>query len=283
MTTGGFSGAGTNFTTRIITNPDADIAQDRIVTATGAYNATAPLSGSAAWVMQVATFRAAGAPTGDTTPPTVAITAPTGTVSGTVTITANATDNVGRGRGAVPVDNNPLAAEDTTSPYSVSWNTTTVANGTHTLTALARDINGNTATSAPVTITVANGHAGTFRTRFWRLASIYRPRLSSCPTGACWWLSSAARSRYCRRPIRRPTPHLPAAHQCRQRDDGTVAQQGIYDIALDPNFATNRFYYVSYTANTPNRDRLSRFTANATLTGTVPGSELIIYQDPQDA
>ncbi len=30
------------FTTRIITNPDADIAQDRTVTTAGAYNATAP-------------------------------------------------------------------------------------------------------------------------------------------------------------------------------------------------------------------------------------------------
>ena len=60
-------------------------------------------------------------------------------------------------------------------------------------------------------------------------------------------------------------------------------QQGIYDIALDPNFATNHYYYISYTAGTPNHDRLSRFTANATLTGTVPGSEFIIYEDPQNA
>ena len=74
ITTGGFSTAGTNFTTRIITVPDADIAQDRIVTAAGAYSATAPVSG--AWVMQVATFKAAGAAGGDTTPPTAAITAP---------------------------------------------------------------------------------------------------------------------------------------------------------------------------------------------------------------
>ncbi len=51
-------------------------------------------------------------------------------------------------------------------------------------------------------------------------------------------------------------------------------QQGIYDIALDPSFATNHFYYVFYTLGSPNRDRLSRFTANATNTGTVAGSEL---------
>jgi hypothetical protein len=58
MTAWAFSGAGTGFTTRIITSPDADIAEDRFVTATGSYSATAPLVGSAAWVMQVATFKA---------------------------------------------------------------------------------------------------------------------------------------------------------------------------------------------------------------------------------
>ena len=56
----------------------------------------------------------------------------------------------------------PLGAEDTTSPYGVSWNTTTVANGAHTLTALARDAAGNTTISAPVTVNVANATAGSF-------------------------------------------------------------------------------------------------------------------------
>ena len=137
-----------------------------MVTASGAYNATAPLNGSTAWVMQVATFRAAGAPSGDTTPPTATITAPApnATVSGTVTLTATASDNVGVAGVQFLVDNNPVAAEDTTSPYGVSWNTATVANGAHTLTAVARDAAGNTATSAPVAITVANAAATpTFR------------------------------------------------------------------------------------------------------------------------
>jgi glucose/arabinose dehydrogenase/PKD repeat protein len=60
-------------------------------------------------------------------------------------------------------------------------------------------------------------------------------------------------------------------------------QQGIYDITLDPDFADNHFYYVFYTLGTPNRDRVSRFTANSNLTGTVAGSETVLYQDPLDA
>jgi len=60
MTSGKFTAAGTNFTSRIITTPKSDIAEDMFVTATGSYAATAQLSGSANWVMQVAAFRNAG-------------------------------------------------------------------------------------------------------------------------------------------------------------------------------------------------------------------------------
>jgi hypothetical protein len=58
MTSGSFSSAGTGFTKRIITNPDADIVEDRSVTATGTYSATANQSGT--WLMQMVTFKAAG-------------------------------------------------------------------------------------------------------------------------------------------------------------------------------------------------------------------------------
>ena len=112
---------------------------------------------AAAWLMQIATFKAATATGGDTTPPTVAITEPpSGTVSGTFAVSANATDNVGVTGVQFLLDNNPLAAEDTSAPYSTILNTITLANGTHTLTARARDAAGNSATSAPVTITVNN-------------------------------------------------------------------------------------------------------------------------------
>jgi hypothetical protein len=55
ITSGGFSAAGTGFTVRIITSPDADIAEDQIVSVQGTYNATAPATGN--WVMQMATFK----------------------------------------------------------------------------------------------------------------------------------------------------------------------------------------------------------------------------------
>ncbi len=60
MTAGAFSGAGSGYTNRMITNPDADILEDRVVASAGSYSATAPVNG--AWLMQLATFRAASGP-----------------------------------------------------------------------------------------------------------------------------------------------------------------------------------------------------------------------------
>ena len=58
----GNSGAGSGFTARIITSPDSDLAEDEIVGVTGSYAATAPLTSSGNWVMQMVTFKAIGSP-----------------------------------------------------------------------------------------------------------------------------------------------------------------------------------------------------------------------------
>jgi hypothetical protein len=55
------------------------------------------------------------------------------------------------------LDGNNLGAEDTSAPYAISWDTTRTANGSHTLTAVARDQLGLRWTSDPVTVTVSNG------------------------------------------------------------------------------------------------------------------------------
>ncbi len=93
----------------------------------------------------------------DTTPPTVAISSPAAgaTVSGTVTVSANASDNVG----VVKVDfyvDNVLVGTDASAPYAYSWNTTGASNGSHTLKAVATDAAGNSASSASVAVTVSN-------------------------------------------------------------------------------------------------------------------------------
>ncbi len=98
-------------------------------------------------------------PSSDATPPTVSMTAPASgaTVSGVVTLTASASDNVGVAGVQFKLDGANLGAEDTTGPaYSAAWDTTTATNGSHTLTAVARDAAGNVATATSVTVTVSN-------------------------------------------------------------------------------------------------------------------------------
>ena len=90
----------------------------------------------------------------DTTPPAVTITSPAGgaQVTGTVAVTAAASDAVGVTSVTFRVDGAAIAT-DTSSPYSVSWNTSAVAAGSHTLRAEARDAAGNAGMSAAVTVT----------------------------------------------------------------------------------------------------------------------------------
>ncbi len=93
----------------------------------------------------------------DPTPPTVSVTAPApGSVSGALTVTANAADNVGVYGVQFLLDGAPLGAEDLSAPFSVPWDSTTAANGTHALSAVARDSAGQETTSFAVVVTVAN-------------------------------------------------------------------------------------------------------------------------------
>jgi glucose/arabinose dehydrogenase len=56
-------------------------------------------------------------------------------------------------------------------------------------------------------------------------------------------------------------------------------EQGLVGVAVDPNFATNQYVYVTYTANTvPVRNRVSRFTANGDV--AAGGETILITLDP---
>jgi hypothetical protein len=265
------TGPGSGYTARVITNPNGSILEDRVVTTTGSYNATAPLN-SGGWIMQMLAFRAAtvggggdttpptapaslnanatssstislnwaaatdevgvtgyriercqGAgcsnfalvattsntnysnsglsgsttyryrvqagdaagnfgdyspiasattPSGsDTQPPTVSISSPAGgaTLSGNVTISAVASD-MGTGVSGVQfqVDGIAIGAPDTTSPYSRSFATAQMANGSHTISAYAWDGQRNIGNSAPVNVTFSNASpANPAQVGFW--------------------------------------------------------------------------------------------------------------------
>jgi len=94
MTTGGTAGPGSGFTQRIITNPDSDLAEDRIATTAGTYRGTAQVTGGSLWIMQMVALRPVP---GDTQPPTPPGT-PSATASGSTRLDLSwsaSTDDVG--------------------------------------------------------------------------------------------------------------------------------------------------------------------------------------------
>jgi hypothetical protein len=160
------NGPGANFTQRILTSPDGNIAEDWVVTNIGSYSATAPTLYTAWWAMQLVAFRAANSPPPpppDTTPPTVVIAAPTAgqTLSGTANVTVNVTD-AGSAVSTVQlvVDGIPSGHFATTSPYTFSFNTAAFANGSHSLSASAWDFANNTGTANPISVNFSNSSPG---------------------------------------------------------------------------------------------------------------------------
>lgn len=93
----------------------------------------------------------------DTTPPTVSVTQPANNsnVAATIVMSATANDNIGVSKVEFLV-NGTVKATDSAAPYSASLDTTTLANGTYSLTAKAYDAANNSTPSSPVTITVNN-------------------------------------------------------------------------------------------------------------------------------
>jgi N,N-dimethylformamidase beta subunit-like, C-terminal/Bacterial Ig domain/Purple acid Phosphatase, N-terminal domain len=146
--------AGSGMTQRY--NYDGNTAQDAVqAVAGGTGSKTANSSGTGPIGAVIVALKPLSA---DMTPPTVAITAPANgaTVSGAVTLSATATDNVGVASVQFRVDGADVGAKMTTAPYNLSWNSATLANGSHSITAVAADAAGNQTAATPITVTVNN-------------------------------------------------------------------------------------------------------------------------------
>ena len=211
--------------------------------------------------MHMVAFRAARRRRRTRTPPTVSITAPTSERHGERHRPGDRGRERQRRRRRRPVlrrRRRPPARRTRPLPTGSAGTRGRSANGAHTLTARARDAAGNTTTSAPVTVNVAN--TDYFQNEILATGFDLPTTIEFLPDGRMLVAELAGTIKVLPPPYTQPdpTPFLQITNI-----GSAGVQQGIYDIALDPNFATNHYYYVFYTLGTPNHDRLSRFTANA--------------------
>ncbi len=146
----------------LLATPAATSYQNTGLTAGTSYSYTVSAVDAAGNESAQSTAAQATTTAPDTTGPTVSVSAPTNgaTVSGTIAFSANASDS---GSGVHDVQfyvDGTAVNDDTSSPYSYQWNTTSVANGSHQLSAVATDNAGNMTVSAAVTVTVNNTTGG---------------------------------------------------------------------------------------------------------------------------
>jgi hypothetical protein len=107
-----------------------------------------------AGIPSVAPFIQLGA---TTTPPTVNMTGPApGQVTGSVTLSATASDPSGITSLQFTVDGSPVGSAFSSGPYSLLWDSSTVVNGTHSIGATAVNGVGVSGTATPVSVTVSN-------------------------------------------------------------------------------------------------------------------------------
>jgi hypothetical protein len=115
-------------------------------------------------------------------PPAITLIVPAGNLSGTVTLQANETNLVAIDSVQFFLNGTTSLGTATTSPYTVQWDTTTVANGSATLRAIATGAPGNVGSSRILTVTVANTAPAATLTQVQ--TNVFTPRCSGCHNGS---------------------------------------------------------------------------------------------------
>ena len=116
------------------------------------------------------------------TPPVVTLQVPTGSLSGTVSLTATVQSPLNISKVEYFVNGTSIGSA-TATPYTVTWNTTAVANGSVTIKATATDSDGNAGSSADSTVTVANGVAAPQVTLAQLQTQVFTPMCTGCHNG----------------------------------------------------------------------------------------------------
>lgn len=224
----------------------------------------------------------------DTTPPTVSISAPAGgaTVSGnSVTVSANASDNVGVAGVQFLLDGSNLGTEVTSAPFQTTWNTTQSSNGAHTLSARARDAAGNMATSGTVNVTVSNAgpplqlELAPAVTGFTNPLDLQAPvEAAGVPAGRLFVVEQGGLIRIIQNGTVLNPPFLDVTARSGFVSGG---EEGLLGLAFHPQYATNGKFYVNYTSNTGGLHTvIAEFTAS-TANFADPSNERILLTIPQ--
>lgn len=220
--------------------------------------------------------------TPDATSPTVSMTAPANnaTVSGNVTVSANASDNIGVAGVQFLLDGASLGAEDISASYSIVWDSTGATNGAHALAARARDAAGNQTTSTSVNVTVSNTVALQLELAP-AVTGFTNPLDMQAPSDNSGRLFVAEQGGKIKIIQSNGTVSATAFIDVATRLGFTSGgETGLLGLAFHPNYAANGRFFVNYTSNSGGQLHtvIAEFTASPASSNTAnPATERILF------
>lgn len=195
-------------------------------------------------------------------------------LSGTVQLSATASDDVGVSSVEFQVDGEPLGAVDTTAPYAAALDTTAYASGQHVLRARARDASGNVSPWSSATVEFGgsrNGPTGFTVDEDWATGLVDATAFALTPDGRFLVAEQGGALRVVKNGTLLATPFV-------QLTVNSLGERGLIGVAVDPGFASNGNVYVHYTSPQGGiHNRVSRFVASG---DTTSGLEAILLDLP---
>ncbi|MFN0038569.1 MAG: PQQ-dependent sugar dehydrogenase [Burkholderiales bacterium] len=217
-------------------------------------------------------------PGGDTQVPTVTLTQPAqfaDGLTGTLTLTATATDNVGVTGVEFQVDGVAVGPEDTSAPYQATVNTALFASGQHVVRARARDASGNLSTWASATVRFSGSVAvnqGFTRNTSWITGLSSATAFAQTPDGRILVAQQGGALRVVKNGVLLATSFMTLSVD-------PNGERGLLGVAVSSTFASDNLIYVYYTTTSGGtHNRISRFTANGDV--MLAGSEVILVDLP---
>jgi glucose/arabinose dehydrogenase len=220
-------------------------------------------------------------PTADTQAPVATLTAPANLaagITGTLLLTATATDNVGVTGVEFQVDGVQVFSTNSTPPYSATADTTAYASGQHVIRTRARDAAGNFSPWATATVQFGGSRTqptGFTRNTAWITGLSSATAFAQAPDGRLFVAQQGGALRVVRNASLLATPFITLPVD-------PNGERGLIGVTLHPQFASNGYVYLYYTtAENGTHNRISRFTANpANADVALANSELRIADLP---
>jgi glucose/arabinose dehydrogenase len=214
----------------------------------------------------------------DAIAPTVTVAAPANLASGLtgmVTLSANATDNVAVTGVEFQIDGIPLGAAVTSAPYATTVDTSLFTTGQHVLRARASDAAGNVSAWATALVQFGgnvNQPSGFTRDESWITGLSSATAFAQAADGRIFVAQQGGAIRVIKNGALLPTPFATVTVDA-------SGERGLIGIALHPDFAVNgRLYIYSTRSAGGAHNRISRFVANGDVAAA--GSEVALVDLP---